>query len=266
MFKDELFDSITDLHRGVVEKILWEPEKYVDLSKYPTVYSYDNVLRSKTCVFEFDLASVGLTSTRWTRFLTQYVKRSELRHWLDSVGEQRGQVVNLFRSDGDTKVRPSLSNPELEGHRWGVCFLGISFRKSPKPTMTLYSRAARFPTTATMEFAFVSNIATELKKIYNIRGPIALTWYCSVIHMGSIDLLPYLIARNELNKVMKSKTNLGRYIRDRYVKLKDKPITKEAIPYGRMRRVAKRVKQMEAGEPLKTVMTQDLSLWKGNKK
>jgi hypothetical protein len=84
--------------------------------------------------------------------------------------------------------------------------------------------------------------------------------------MGSIDILPYLIARDELKNFMGTTTNLARYVRDRYGKLKGKPITKEAIPYGRMRRVAKRVKQMEAGEQLKSVWTPDLSLWRGNKK
>jgi len=261
----EPYESITALHDGVTDSLLWHPETCVDLAKYPTVYSYDNVVKSKNCVFEFNLASIALTEKRWTRFLTQYVKKEELQKWITSIGEQKPMIVNLFRSDGETKVRPSLKSPELEGHRWGVCFLGISFRKSPKPTLTLYSRAARLPSTATCELALVSNLAHEIKRVYNIHGPIAFTWFCSVIHMTSWDTMPYLIWRHKLDEFVKTDCKLAKFVEQRYNKIKFVAPTKENMPYGRQRRIVNRVQQLERGEPLPDVWTQNLSLWKGHK-
>jgi hypothetical protein len=259
------YESITDLHHGVVEGMIWQSEEHVDLFKFPTVYSYDNLLKSKTCVFEFNLASIGITQARWSRFLTQYVKKGNLRKWIDSIPIQNATIVNLFSSDGETKVRPSLKNPELEGHRWGSCFLGISFRKKPHPTMTLYSRAARMPTTATMELALVSNLATEIKRVHNIRGPIAFTWFCSVIHTTSWDTMPYLLYRHQMEEFIKTGCKLAMFVENRYKKIRFLEPTEENIPYGRQRRVAARVQQLERGEPLPDVWTQDLSLWKGHK-
>lgn len=257
--------DLVDLHYQIMEMMLWYPKKCVQIARCPTVFSYDNMFTTDSCEFNFDLAGVGFTKNRWTRFLTQYVVREELEQWFQSIKEQRGRVVNLFASSGTSDNIPDINRPEIRGHRWGPCFLGISFRKTPNPQLTLYSRSARMPTVASLELALVSLMAKEIQKRYKITKPIGLTWYCSVIQVSVFDVWYYLLYRYDFELFMKTESHLADYVRRRYAKRKDQPLTKENIPYAREMRALERARRLREGNPVPPLPVKSLSLWRGNK-
>lgn len=256
--------DITQAFEEIVDLLLWTPERVVDLTKSPSIYTYDNLIRAQSCEFSFDLSWIGLTKNRWARFLTQYVNKQALESWLQSIEEQRGRgVVNLLRSTGETDVTPAPGHPEWKGHRWGVCFLGVSFLMTPKPKLTLYSRMARIPTTAVMELTLVSLLAKEIQERYQIEAPIQLTWFCSAIHVTAWDIMPYLVSQNKMTDFLSSDKPLAKYVARQYEKAMTLPLTKEAIPYGRQRRISRRVRELEEGNPLPSCQVSKLSLWVG---
>lgn len=255
--------DITEVFAWTVGKMLWVPELVVDLTKSPSIYSYNNLLMADSCDFELDLASVGLTKNRWARFLTQYIDKAELEAWLQSINDQRRGVINLLRSTGDTKMTPSLYQPDKAGHRWGACFLGVSLQLIPVPRLTLYSRTARMPTTASMELTLISLLAKEIKRRYHINKKIKFTWFCAAIHVTAYDAMPYLIYREEMQEFLKSKVPLAGFVSRQYEKAQRLPATREAIPYGRQRRITRRVQEMEAGHFLPSCQVSKLSIWSG---
>jgi len=257
--------NITDVFGRVIGTLLWDPKAAVDLTKSPSIYSYNNLLMADSCEFELNLASVGFTKNRWARFLTQYIDKEELETWLQSINNQRRGVINLLRSTGDTKITPSLFHPDKMGHRWGVCFLGTSFQITPEPRLTLYSRTARIPTTASMELTLISLLAKEIKKRYHINKHIRFTWFCAGIHVTAYDAMPYLIYRKQMQQFLRSELPLARFVNRQYEKAQRLPATPEAIPYGRQRRIIRRVQEMEAGEFLPECQVSKLSLWSGRK-
>lgn len=258
-------EDINEIFNHVMKEMLMGSSDAVDLVKSPTIYSYNNLLMSDSCSFELDLASIGLTKNRWARFLTQYIAKDELKAWLKSINEQRRGVVNLLRSLGDTKVVPSLYNPEEEGHRWGACFLGVSFQLMPQPRLVLYSRTARMPTTATMELTLIYHLAREIKERYHLSDEIRFTWFCTAIHITAFDIMPYLIYRGEMKQFLESGVPFTKFVKRQYQKALDLPATREAIPYGRQRRITRRVKELEAGKPLPSHLISQLSLWDGHR-
>lgn len=255
--------DLNEIFDRVMGDLLYCPQESVDLTRSPSIYSYDNLLKAESCQFSFDLAHIGLTKNRWARFLTQYVNKKELERWLQSVGDQRGTIVNLLRSTGETDVVPSLYHLGEKGHRWGVCFLGVSFSKSPKPKLTLYSRTARMPTTAVMELTLVHHLAEEIQKRYEIKTPIKFTWFCAAIHVTAWDVLPYLIVNGTLEDFLQRGVPFSRFVAHQYEKSMRLKPTRVEIPYTRQRRITKRVQQFKAGVFLPSCLIKNLSLWKG---
>jgi len=258
------YPDITSAFQSIIDRIVWHPQEVVDFVKSPSLYSYDNLIHASSCEFEWDLQQVGLTHSRWVRFLTQYIRNDELRTWLDSITEQRRGVVNLLRSTGHTEVVPDHHHPELKGHRWGACFLGVSFRYTPQPNLTLYSRTARVPTTAVMELSLISHLGREIRKLYNIKKEISFTWFCSVIHVTTFDILPYLAIRGEVEELIETKYDLGRFVSRSYREILTKELTREQIPYGRQRRIHRRVREALVGQLLPSCPVSSLSVWEGN--
>lgn len=255
--------NITEIFGEVIDSMLWQPQFVVDLTKSPSIYTYNNLLMADSCDFELDLASVGLTKNRWARFLTQYIDKAELEAWLQSINDQRRGVINLLRSTGDTKMTPSLYQPDKAGHRWGACFLGVSLQLIPAPRLTLYSRTARMPTTAAMELTLISLLAKEIKRRYHINKKIKFTWFCAAIHVTAYDIMPYLIYREKMQQFLKSGVPLAQFVSRQYEKAHRLPATREAIPYGRQRRITRRVQEMEAEQFLPSCQVSQLSIWSG---
>lgn len=265
MLRIDGLKDLNEVFEYVVDQLLWNYEEAVDFAKLPSIFSYTNLVTARTCDFDFDLGEVGLQSQRWARFMTQYAKKSELKKWFDSMAEQNRAIVNLFRTDGETKVVPNPKRLDDEGgHRWGVCFLGVAFRRSPKPQLTLYSRMGRLPTTATMELNFVHQAAKEIKQRYGIEN-ISFAWYADGLHIHSYDVVPFLINRDWLGRLRESGNPLYRTV-GRYVeRIEASPhLSKEDFPFAKMRRFAIRAVQARDGT-LPSNKLEELDLWRGRR-
>ena len=259
------FATVTDLYNHVTDQLVWHPES-LDCVRPPSVISYGNLLTADSCEFDVDLRSIGLTKIRWSRFLGQYVSRTKLKKWFELVPHQRLGIVNLYQTDGATGVRPDHYRQEEEGHRWGTCFLGFSLIRLPKPTLTLYSRTARLPTTATMELGLISHVARELSEKYSVPQPIRFVWYATSLHVTAHDLMMHLHYRGELEKMCGQDTVLGKCVRRTLTKIDATPVVnKETVKYGRLRRTTTRVKDMQVGHLLPECWVSKLSMWTGSK-
>ncbi len=259
--------DIKEIHDEAMNILIWHPVRCVEGEKTTSIYSYDNVFRADSCdMRDFDLASVGFTTSRWTRFLGQYIDHDALEKWLCKIKEQGDNVINFFTPEVPTDFNPILNKPEEKGHRWGPCFLGFSFRKSPHPCLTLYSRTGRFPNTASLELAAISRVAHEIQTRYKITEPIEFTWYCSSIFVSVYDVVYYLQHHGWLNKFLKTSCVLSKNIARELRKVEGRECTKAAMPFVRQKRCIQRYREFLAGQFLKPVPVNELSIWKKRKR
>src|SRR4030042_588112 len=127
------YPDITSMWHGITDKALWTPDDVIDFSiKGSRIVSSDNMLTCDSCNFDFDLRSIGFTPRTFPMFLHKYFTPGSIEKWLENTKHQTPGVDNFL---------PTI-NPR---HRWGPCFLGISYPSHPQARITLYSPTAIMP-------------------------------------------------------------------------------------------------------------------------
>ena len=181
-----------------MRQALWYPDQIVDFTiKGSRIISSDNLIRCKSCDFDLNLAMFGFTKKTWSCFLRRYFTPNNLKRWLESTKYQTPGAENLL----------STINPR---HKWGPCFLGISFRDKPQARLTLYSRTAIMPTPGVLELSLCSVLARYIEK------QCSFLWFASGIWWESLELLSYLIYNNQLEQFMAHNTFLSHAVRSDY--------------------------------------------------
>jgi hypothetical protein len=193
------YPDITRMWEGITEMALWSPDSIIDFSVHGSrIISSDNMIQCEGCEFNFDLNTVGFTAKTFSKFLHKYFEPRAIREWVAGARSQTQGVDNFL----------STVNP---GHKWGACFLGISYRSRPQPRITLYSRSAIMPTAGTLELALCSLLARELGS-----SP-SFLWLAGSIWWSSLKLLPYLSYYDLLERMMQQNTVLGRSVKSDYL-------------------------------------------------
>jgi len=218
-----------------------------DAVQTPRILSYNNLLRSTSLEFDFDLSHVGFTKTRWPRYCHQYLDKEALSDWLEGLVHISKRGENLFRSK-DAVRRP-------REHRHGSCWLGLSYRNL-LPTLVLYSRVAEFPTRAALELTMVHLVGKEIsKRLGHPLSSIHLVWFVSSLFLSCLHLLPLLTRNGELEEVYARKDNVGEFVRHQI-----DHINRGNVRYGPTKRMAKRMQQVRDGTVV-PVPIKELSLW-----
>ena len=122
-----------------------------DVIQGACVFSYDNVLRAKTCHFDIDLTSVGLLNPagRWTRFVDQYIESDRLARFLencvkldfDKSYSSRARPYRVLRPGealhprGPIEIRHGRQNPEVHCAQFGG--------EESSPCLVWYGHGAR---------------------------------------------------------------------------------------------------------------------------
>ena len=161
----------------------------VEVSKGLQHFSFNNVLESHSCSFDYDLSECGHLQGRWTRYLRTYWE-PQLTPWLRAVREHvRGPEEILLPANTVGGIGKKFGG--AGGHRWGGCVLGLTLRWNP-PQITLLSRAVRFPYHAALDLAFASKVAEALGQDFKF------VWMAPNIYLSCLYALPYLHFREEL--------------------------------------------------------------------
>jgi hypothetical protein len=148
--------TANDLMRDVTSRLVYHPHPEADedflnqkrVQPVDMVSSVDThllnvIAEAESFQWEFDLKSAWLTKARFNTLIRQYINPIALENWLDTVEAKLGK-----RKRGTAVMRTNLvqkrGNTNRPSRQWGSCMLAISFRRIPRPQITLYSRTSYF--------------------------------------------------------------------------------------------------------------------------
>lgn len=254
------FKTLDALWFRVVDKFIQNDGKTVDKAWSPRLFSFNNLLRSRSAEFNFDFSWVGLTRPRWARFLHSYVDRDDLVEFLDKVRLlRRGAEVGLY-TRRDT------------AHDWGSCLMGVSFMAVPDPHVSVFSRTSSFAQTGIVDLAFAHIIAREAGRISAIPlNRISINWYCSSLFISTLHIIPYLTYAERIDEILalakSDPTNkFAEYASKLYLKYFE---ARKETPYGPTIRMVKRHDQISSGTlastPIESLDLSPVLDWRGTK-
>lgn len=190
------FESITQLMAVTFEThlLIDQPDAVLNIESH----LYDRVLRSNTCVFDFDLGThLWLNRQRWSRLVREYVPLEGVERFIAQSKEiyggeaRKGATTNMLFRDPDRHAKK---------HRWGGCLMGATFRGSvdDRPTLTLYSRTTYNGYMAFLDAAIAARIAARIADPKTIR----FRWHVSSLQLHSFKSLPYVYSQPNLKAML----------------------------------------------------------------
>lgn len=237
--------DLNDLFDTSMSQLMNNPTTW-DAQQTPRLLSFNNLLQAESTDFTFDLAHVGFTKTRWSRYCHQYLDKEHLEAWLENLKTISNRGDNLFRS------KDAIRRPREHAH--GSCWLGLSYRNSPS-TLILYSRVAEFPTRAALELTLCHLVGLEIKKRLKLTQPVRLVWFISSLFLSCLHMLPWLAFNGILDSTYNREDPVGHFVRHQI-----DHINRGNVKYGPTKRMAKRLEQFRDGVTVPVPIT-GLNLW-----
>ena len=216
-------------------------EEYWDYTHPPRLFSFPNLLTAKSADLEADLAWVGFTKARWTRFINRYVDKEELTRWLDRCQAAHGPTSLMFR----TKVKTGPRE-----HTGGECLIALSYRPDPS-VLTLHSREGEFPQRALLDTVF-AHLVIQAIGAKNTR----VVWQLGGLYTSLLHSIPFIESQGLMDQLIGGSGKTSKYLGYVVNHLKK---DRDNLKYGPAKRILKRWEQIQAGE-LAPVPLKDLTL------
>lgn len=129
------------LHDKLASRIQYAAHDKLDL-----VTSMDSVLEhvyaeADSMVFDYNLKRVWVPPSRWTTMIRQYLDPDEVREWLALIDKRLARGNKAGRPVLRTRKVQARSGGKGTVRNLGSCMLTLSVTMSPRPTITMHSRA-----------------------------------------------------------------------------------------------------------------------------
>lgn len=190
-----MYDSptITELHDTITDGVILSSNTVPTAG---TTVGLANVIGvAESAVWDYDLADLWLTSTRWDKLVTQYLNPAELEHWLDLIESRlrkRRANVAVMRTN---QVQGNV-NRTIVTRRFGSCMNYISFTSRPKPQILLDSRTCYMGYMSGLDLTFAMRCAELAAEAAGVNvEDITFRWNIGMAQFNSEKGLGYLIAR-----------------------------------------------------------------------
>jgi len=185
----------TELWHDVTRWHLYKPE----VDYYATIGTNLNnvILEAQSMEFEFDLRSLWLNRSRWTRLTREYLNGPETT---DFVRRSREILTDKGRNGVITQMQFATVQRYAKKHKWGGCLMSATFRGHRKrniiPTLTLHSRVSYNCYMLGMDFCLAHVLAREISQ--GDPGQIRLQWHFDVLQTHSFKSLPFIYSQPDL--------------------------------------------------------------------
>lgn len=135
------FENLTDLHFGLCQRLLYAPADRLDDYNSVDVQLHNVTAYAGSIRYDTQLDRVWVAPQRWNTLIRQYIDPHSLNEWLDTIevafpGSKRG--IAVLRTNTVEKRKGGKGTTR----RWGSCMLSLSFRRKPRPQITLHSRTS----------------------------------------------------------------------------------------------------------------------------
>jgi hypothetical protein len=181
----------------------------VDYYQRNIVHSFNNTLRAEKAVFDFDLGDLGLTPTKWSKFTGQYVDVETLHAWVNTAPD-----IRTYDSLWTFRIVPPNFGGKKAVHRWGNCLLGFSFRRRPKPTLSLYTRTQSLGFSGVADYALCDFVARRFAERLGISPEsISLNIFCGNFIIKMVEVVHYLSYTGKLEEYLERDNRISESIK-----------------------------------------------------
>lgn len=162
----DLSQSFTDLramHDGLAKYMLTAPESKLSSFSSTEAQLHDLQLKADSVAYDFGLEEAWTGKSRWNTLVRQYIDPVALDDWLLKIetkltGTKRGAAVMRTK-----EVQPRLGKTTTRA--WGSCMLGVGYRRFPKPTLILHSRATYLGYIGQLDIGVMNALAREVAQV-----------------------------------------------------------------------------------------------------
>lgn len=143
-------------HDKLAERLLYSTADHLDFTTGMDGVLEHVYLEADSMTFDYDLKRVWVPPSRWTMMIRQYLDPEEVTRWLDQIdtrlvkGKKPGRPIFRMESyeeepENDPVLRTQRVASRTGGkstvRNLGSCMLTLSISLTPRPTITLHSRA-----------------------------------------------------------------------------------------------------------------------------
>ena len=231
---------------SVYSGFLGDKPGVIDFYQRNIVHSFGNFLRADSAVFDFDLGDIDLTITKWSKFTGQYVDVESLHAWVNNAPN-----VKTYDALWTFKIVPPNFTGKKAVHQWGNCLMGFSFRRKPKPVLSLYTRAQSIGFSGVADYALSDFVARKLAERLGIpQENIGLEIHCANFILKMVEIISVLRRR----ELMGEEKGLEYYLKQGnrisesiqyYIDYMDRPA--DDIPWRAARRWKQKLDRVNAG-------------------
>lgn len=257
---NESHPTIKDAWEAAYFGMLDDKPGVIDFYQRNIVHSFGNFLRADSAVFDFDLGEIDLTITKWSKFTGQYVDVESLHAWVNNAPN-----VKTYDALWTFKIVPPNFSGKKAIHQWGNCLMGYSFRRKPKPVLSLYTRAQSLGFSGVADYALSDFVARKLAERLGIpQEEIGLEIHCANFLIKMVEVMVPLTRWNLLDEYRSRNNRISESI-EYYVKYLDRD--PDDIPWRAARRWKQKLLRVE-NDVYRSLPVSNLTLkgWEAHKR
>lgn len=153
------FADPVEAHNEICEMLVYgdKPGRDYDWTHGTEVGLHNVGIHMETADFEYNLKNIWVLPSRWQKMVRDYIPPGALNHTLAMVEDRMTGKFSGNKARGIAVMRTNLIQGRGTGRnvrrRWGSCMLNLSYRATPRPTISLHSRTTYFGYLALMDLA-----------------------------------------------------------------------------------------------------------------
>lgn len=197
--------TLTDLHDGMTESLLFATKDQLDMVSNVDVQRHNVIGTAESMDWEFDLKTMWLTPARWTTMTRQYIDPDEFEAWVKKITsiigtKERGIAVMRTKTVA-ARGGAATGHTNKETRRWGSCMLALSYKAVPKPTITLHSRTSYLGYIGALDLTVAWMAAKYLGRELGLEPKdFSFVWMIEAIQWHNFKSLAYMLNHHDDEK------------------------------------------------------------------
>ncbi|WVX87830.1 hypothetical protein SEA_BILLDOOR_48 [Gordonia phage BillDoor] len=133
--------TMHEAHDKLAERLLYSTADHLDFTTGMDGVLEHVYLEADSMKFNYDLKRIWVPPSRWTMMIRQYLDPEEVTQWLNLIDKRLVKANKPGRPVLRTNTVASRTGGKSTVRNLGSCMLTLSISLTPKPTITLHSRA-----------------------------------------------------------------------------------------------------------------------------
>lgn len=203
--------TMHDLHDKLATRIQYSHRDKLDL-----VTPMDSILEhvyaeADSMSFDYDLRRVWVPPSRWTTMVRQYLDPEEVTAWLSLIQKR---LVEKNKVAGRPVLRTRTVAPRKGGkgtvRNLGSCMLTLSFTLTPRPTITMHSRACYVGYLSPLDMGVAYHLGRLVAQLLDIPlESFRFAWFIETAQMHKFRTIAFVLGDETEHERFLSRVDRG---------------------------------------------------------